>query len=287
LMLQNKYQLQIPPPFTVGSEGSGVIIEIHPSVKQFKVGDAVVAGMSVGSMAEEMVVSAVACVPKPKSFTHAQASAVSVGFSTAYHGLVQRGNLKSGEVLLVTGAAGGMGIAAIQLGKLLGATVIAAASTNKKVEVAKKVGADYVINYATQDMKEEVNKITNGKFADVIYEIVGGDVFEKCVRCIGDQGRLLVIGFASGQIPKIAANLPLVKGFSVVGVRAGASMMLHPELAVEMSQQLTKWTSEGKLVPHIEHVYDIAHVKDAFTVVADREVVGKSVVLFVPEKSKL
>jgi len=216
--------------------------------------------------------------------SHIHASAVFVGFATAYNGLVQRGQLKPGETLLVTGAGGGMGAAAVQLGKVLGATVIAAASSQEKLDVAKSLGADHLVNYEKEDLKDAVGKITNNKFVDVIYEPVGGDIFEKCLKCVGDEGRLLVVGFASGKIPNIPANIPLIKGFSVVGVRSGESMRRHPEKAMEIASKMVEWTSQGKLLPHIQ-VFDIERFRDAFKAVADRKVIGKAVIQLVGTSS--
>jgi len=287
LLLIGKYQLKPSLPFVIGSECSGEIIEVGKKVSHLKVGDQVIVGMSTGTLAEEVVAPALLCIKKPSSFTHEEAAALFVGFMTAYHGLVQRGNLKSGEWCLVTGSTGGMGLAAIQLAKILGAKVIAAASSDDKLEVARKLGADYFINYSKEDLKEKVEKITNGKYIDVCYEIVGGEIFEKCVRCMGDAGRLLVIGFASGIIPKLSVNMALIKGFSLVGVRAGESMRRNPQLAIEMYQRLQEWTDEGKLKPYIDKIFDLSNYKEAFTSIDTRKVLGKAVVRLQNVPSKL
>jgi len=264
-------------PFTVGSEASGEIVEVGESVNHLKIGQGVVIGMTVGAIAEEIVVHSNLCVPKPNKLDHCSASAIFVGFATAYNGLVHRGNLQKDEYLLVTGAGGGMGAAAVQLGKLLEAKVIAAASSEDKLEVARQLGADYTVNYATEDLKEAVGKITNNKFADVVYELVGGDVFEKTLRCVGDEGRLLVVGFASGKIPNIPANIPLIKGFSIVGVRSGESMRRHPEKAMEIASKMIEWTSQGHLKPHIE-IFNLNDFQLAFKALADRKIIGKAVI---------
>eukprot|EP01114_Cavostelium_apophysatum_P017290 TRINITY_DN5103_c0_g1_i2.p1 TRINITY_DN5103_c0_g1~~TRINITY_DN5103_c0_g1_i2.p1 ORF type:complete len:348 (+),score=92.83 TRINITY_DN5103_c0_g1_i2:45-1088(+) len=280
LMLVDRYQFKPTIPFTVASEGSGEVIEVGSAVKQHKVGDQVLVGMSLGMMAQEAIVNSMMAIPKPKNLTYEEASGLFVGYTTAYHGLVQRGNLKEGEFLLVTGAAGGMGAAAVQLGKALGAKVIACASTTKKLEAVKRLGADFLIDYTKEDMKQAVDKITDGKYVDVIYECVGGDIFAKCVRCIGDQGRLLVIGFASGVIPDLKMNMPLVKGFSVVGVRAGESMRRQPAVAMEMFSRVDELAATGKITPHVEKRFDMnmASVQDAFKLLANREAIGKIVV---------
>jgi NADPH2:quinone reductase len=286
LMLVGRYQVTPALPFIPGSEVSGKIIEVATDVKNLKVGDEVVVGMSPSGMATEMVVSGKICIPKPKALSHAQAAASVVGFMTAYNGLVTRGNLKKGETLLVTGAGGGMGLAAIQLGKLLGAKVIAAASSDDKLDIAKQMGADAVINYNTESLKDSLAKMTNNQYVDVCYEIVGGEIFDQCTRCMGDQGRLLVIGFASGVIPTVPANLPLVKGYSIVGVRAGESMRRNPKLTSEMFQKYLEWTTQGKLAPHVVQ-FQHNDYKNAFSTIADRKAIGKCVILWEEEKSKL
>eukprot|EP01116_Phalansterium_solitarium_P014163 TRINITY_DN31705_c0_g1_i1.p1 TRINITY_DN31705_c0_g1~~TRINITY_DN31705_c0_g1_i1.p1 ORF type:complete len:369 (-),score=80.21 TRINITY_DN31705_c0_g1_i1:105-1130(-) len=282
LMLVGKYQSKPDLPFIAGSEASGIVTEIGAKVTNVTVGDAVFV-MAAGAFAEELVAPAALCLPKPKSLTHAQASALFVGFMTAYHGLAQRGQLKAGETVLVTGAAGGMGSIAVQVAKLLGASVIAGVSSDDKLNVVKELGADFAVNYAKHDLRDKVMEFTSGKGADVIYDPVGGDVFDQCVRCVASEGRLLVIGFASGRIPTLPANLPLVKGFSLVGVRAGFSMQKHPHLAMEMFQQLTSWTSDGKLTPRVSFAYQPQRAKEALRLMAERKVTGKAVIQFAPE----
>jgi NADPH:quinone reductase-like Zn-dependent oxidoreductase len=221
---QGKYQYRPPLPFTVGSEASGVIIEVgSAAAAKWKVGDAVIVGMTNGdSMAEEIVTQSDKAIKKPGHFTHAEAAGLPVGFFTNWHALVHRGKIQKGEFLLVTGAGGGMGLSAVQLGVALGCRVIAAASTEEKLSYAKKAGAHFCINYSNlKELKDKVSAATDGHMADVIYEVVGGDVFTECIRCIAGGGRLLVVGFASGKIPSVPANMILVKGFSVVGVRSG------------------------------------------------------------------
>eukprot|EP01126_Amoeba_proteus_P066302 TRINITY_DN9564_c0_g1_i2.p1 TRINITY_DN9564_c0_g1~~TRINITY_DN9564_c0_g1_i2.p1 ORF type:complete len:204 (-),score=63.32 TRINITY_DN9564_c0_g1_i2:151-693(-) len=180
-----------------------------------------------------------------------------------------------------------MGIAAIQVGKALGATVIAAASSDSKLSVCKSVGADYLINYTTQDMKKEVEKITSGNFVDVVYENVGGDIFHQCVRCMAGGGRLLVIGFASGEIPKLPVNLPLIKGFSLIGVRSGAEMARDPQMTMEMIMELLKLTKQGKLKPFVHSVVPPERAQEAFQALSNRTVTGKAVICFGAPTSSL
>eukprot|EP01006_Ploeotia_vitrea_P022087 TRINITY_DN5449_c0_g1_i2.p1 TRINITY_DN5449_c0_g1~~TRINITY_DN5449_c0_g1_i2.p1 ORF type:complete len:285 (-),score=28.02 TRINITY_DN5449_c0_g1_i2:15-869(-) len=239
-----------------------------------------------GAMAEESVVDEHLCTLKPASISHAQAAGLLVGFNTAYHGLVQRGDLKAGETLLVTGAAGGMGLAAVELGKLLGATVIAAASSEEKLQLARQAGASETVNYSNlKDFKDQVMTKTGGRGVDVVYEVVGGEVFTQCTRVMAPLGRLLVVGFASGTIPTIPANIPLIKGFSVVGVRAGAEMRRNPAFALEMNKKVQEWGAEGKLSPLVTQV-NASGWKQLFTAMADRKVVGKAVVVW-EETAKL
>ncbi|PRP85310.1 alcohol dehydrogenase [Planoprotostelium fungivorum] len=294
LMLCGQYQHKPALPFTAGTEASGTVIEVGPGVPSYlKPGVDVMIGMSTGAMGDEMITPALNCIPKPKEFSHVEAAGLFVGYSTAYNGLVQRGKLREGETLLVTGAGGGMGMAAVQLGKALGATVIAVASGEDKLAAAKKVGADHTILVPQKDLKssnvlrDQVNKITKNKGVDVVYDVVGGDLFDQCVRIMGDEGRLLVIGFASGRIPAVPANLPLVKGFSVVGVRAGESMRRHPEYAMEMFQALNGFTSKGHLRPFLEKVYQRGEYREAFAALANRSVVGKSVIQWREAPAKL
>jgi len=277
-----RYQHAPALPFVPGNEISGEIIEVSEGVKHYKVGDEVIVGMSPNGLANEMVVAQEFCIPKPKGLSHVEASASIVGFMTAYNGLVTRGNLKKGEYLLVTGAAGGMGLAAVQLGKFLGAKVIAAASSDDKLKIAKQMGADEVINYNTESLKDRLATITNNKLVDVCYEIVGGNIFDQCSRIMGDGGRLLVIGFASGTIPTVPANLPLVKGYSIVGVRAGESMRRHPQLALEMAQKYSEWISQGNLVPHV-NVFTYEKFSEAFSAIANRKAIGKYVITWSPK----
>mmetsp|Transcript_66496 Transcript_66496/g.100200 ORF Transcript_66496/g.100200 Transcript_66496/m.100200 type:complete len:290 (-) Transcript_66496:30-899(-) len=286
-----RYKKKPQLPFVPGTEGSGVITEVGSETKKYKVGDEVLVTMVVGSHAEEIIVYESQCIRKPAGLTHVEASGLSVGFCTAYHGLIQRGKLTKGETLLVTGAAGGMGIAAIQLGKLIGAKVIAGASTDEKVQAAIDAGADEGINYSTNDLNKAVKNLTDNVGVDVVYEVVGGEIFDKCTRCVNGDGRLLVIGFAGGKIPKIAANLPLIKGYSVVGVRAGAAMQLNEKISREIFDAIEKWGQQNVLpIPVVQIVCDvhsqgIAGIKEAFRDLAQRKAIGKIVLQWRPSSS--
>lgn len=289
LMLQGKYQVKPPTPFVVCSEGSGVVAEAGAQ-SGFAVGDRVSFNMwAGGAAAEEAVVSAKQCSRLPASLSFEQGAGFHVGYVTAYHGLVQRGRLQRGETVLITGAAGGMGVAALQIAKLLGATVIAAASDDKKLAVLRTLGADHVVNIRTENLRDRVMEITQGRGAEVIYESVGGAVFDQCVRCISIQGkgRLLVIGFASGTIPKLSVNMALIKGFDLVGVRAGAQLMAEPQLAAELHAQVSRWAAEGRLVPHVHCVVPLERAQDAFRTLLDRSVIGKAVISTAPAAARL
>jgi len=279
LQLVGKYQMKPPLPFVPGAEAAGDVIEIGSSVKTVKVGDKVIVAMAQGMLAEQAVVLENQLIPMPRNLSYSEASGFGVGYFTAYHGLVHRGNLTKGDVLLVTGAAGGMGIAAIQVAKALGATVIASASSQEKLNACTRAGADHVVDYSKQDLKTEVEKLTKGKLANVVYENVGGEVAMQALRCVASQGRFLVIGFASGTIPSIPANIPLIKGFSVVGVRSGAEMLLNPKMTQEMIVALLGLADQGKLKPLIYCEVPLSKAQDAFFAIANRNVIGKAVVL--------
>jgi NADPH2:quinone reductase len=282
LMLQNKYQHKPPLPFVLCTEGAGIVREVGAGVRRFKVGDRVLFASMGGCAREEVVLPEAIChiLPSPLSFS--QGASFMMGYSTGYHGLVHRGNLKAGEWLLVTGAAGGMGIMAVELGKALGARVIAAASSDEKLAICKAAGADYVVNYSKQKLKDAVGEITKGSFCDVIYDVVGGEVFDQCVRCVAPMGqaRLLVVGFTSGTIPKFPVNMALIKGFSVVGVRSGAQLAIQPELNETMITDLLKMAEDGKLKPHVGSEYPPERAKEALTAMDERQVLGKSCITF-------
>lgn len=222
-MLQGRYQYRPALPFTAGSEASGVVVEVGSEVRDWKAGDEVVVGMSMGdALASEMTIPASRAIRKPPQLSHAEASALPVGFFTAYHALVHRGSARRGETLLVTGAGGGMGLAAVQLGVKLGLRVIAAASSEAKLDAARKAGAHHCIDYSNlKQLKSLVSGATGGSMANLVFEVVGGGVLRECIRCTASGGRVLVVGFAGGEIPAIPANLILVKGISLVGVRSG------------------------------------------------------------------
>ena len=278
LMTEGKYQLKPELPFTLGMELAGVIDAVGDAVTDLAPGDAVAGGSRIGAFADYIVMPAAGLRKKPSGFSFAEASAFGAAYLTAYVSLVRRGNLQAGETLLVHGASGGVGLAAVEVGKLLGATVIATSASDEKLKVVKARGADHVIN-VTRGFREEVKALTGGRGADVIYDPVGGDVFDESVRCIAFDGRLLVIGFTSGRIPSVNVNMPLIKGFSVVGVRAGEYGRQFPEKGRENLETVWRWAEEGRVRPHIHAEVALADWRRAFEMMRGREVVGKVVLV--------
>lgn len=277
LLCQGKYQLKLDPPFTPGMDLAGEITALGDDVSGFDIGDAVCGGGKFGGFAEYALVSAQGLQKKPDNFTFEQAAAYPAAYITAYVSLVRRGNLQPGETLLVHGASGGVGMAAVQVGKLLGATVIATGGSDKKLAQVKAFGADHVLNTA-HGFRTQVKDLTNGKGADVIFDPVGGDIFDESVRCIAFDGRLLVIGFTSGRIASVPTNMPLIKGFSVVGVRAGEYGRQFPDRGAENIAQIWLWARQGKTTPHIHATLPLDQTLKGFAMLQNREVVGKVII---------
>jgi NADPH:quinone reductase len=277
LIVQNKYQLKPPPPFSPGSEVSGVVKAVGDGVSTVKPGDAVFAVMGYGAFAEEASVDARRVMPIPRGMDFVAAAAFGLTYATADHALRDRGNVRDGETLLVLGASGGVGLAAIDVGKALNARVIACASSEEKLAACREHGADATINYATEDLRERIKVLTNGRGLDVVYDAVGGPYTEPALRSIAWRGRLLVIGFASGDIPKIPLNLPLLKGSAIVGVYWGEFANREPDRFADSLRQLERWHAEGRLKPHVSRTFPLERAADALTLMADRKVIGKVV----------
>ena len=278
LIIEGKYQFKPPFPFSPGGEAAGVISAVGEKISQFKVGDRVMALTGWGSFAEQVAVPAYNVLPMPAGMDFTTAAAFSMTYGTSMHALKQRGNLQAGETLLVLGASGGVGLAAVEIGKAMGATVIAAASSAEKLAVAKAAGADHLINYSEQSLKDELKTLTKGQGVDVIYDPVGGPLFEEAFRSIAWNGRMLVIGFASGEIPALPANLPLLKGAALIGVFWGAFAQRQPQDNVANFQQLFAWYGEGKLKPLVSQTFPLEKAGDAIDTLAKRKAVGKVVV---------
>lgn len=277
LLCQGKYQLKLDPPFTPGMDIAGTIEALGDDVDGFGIGDAVCGGARFGGFAEYAVVKADGLQHKPDALSFEQAAAYSAAYLTAYVSLVRRGRLQAGETLLVHGASGGVGMAAVDVGKLLGARVIATGGSDEKLAKVKAYGADHVINTAN-GFRETVKDLTNGRGADVVYDPVGGDVFDESVRCIAFDGRLLVIGFTSGRIATVATNMPLIKGFSVVGVRAGEYGRQFPDRGRANVAQIWDWARQGKTRPYVHDRLPLEQTVDGFRELLDRNVVGKMII---------
>ena len=279
LIIQGKYQYQPDLPFTPGAEIAGVVKEVGLGVSGIEVGDRVFAFIRSGGFSEEVSVPAEKIFDIPEKMDFKTASAFIMTYGTSYYALKHRAQLESGETLLVLGAAGGVGLAAVELGKIMGARVIASASTDDKLMVCKKFGADELINYSTQDFRSVINKITNGKGVDVVCDPVGGEITEKALRCTGWKGRYMVMGFASGKIPKIALNLPLLKGNSVIGVFWSDFIRREREAYICVLQDLISWFLEGKLNPLVSKTYPLEQADLALNDIIQRRVTGKIVLV--------
>ena len=278
LIIQGLYQFKPKLPFTPGSDVAGVVLAVGDGVRHVAVGDAVMGFVAHGGLAEQVIIPANACFPKPEQMDFPVAASFMMAYGTAYHALKDRGALKPGETLLVLGASGGVGLAAVELGKLMGATVIAAASTDEKLKLCGEYGADHLLNYAETDLKSALKELTGQKGVDVILDPVGGDYTESAFRAMGWEGRYLVVGFAAGAIPSIPLNLPLLKGASLVGVFWGQFAMTHPKENLQNARELMTWYAEGKLSPHIHKIFDLKDSPKAIEALMHRKVRGKVVV---------
>ena len=277
LIIQNKYQFKPPLPFSPGSELAGVVKEVGEGAGGFKPGDRVMAFTAYGAFAEEVKVDAARLLPMPEGMDFPSAAAFLLTYATSDHALRDRGALQAGETLLVLGASGGVGLAAIEIGKALGARVIACASSAEKLAVCREHGADAGIDYAREDLRERIKALTDGRGVDVVYDPVGGSYTEPAFRSLAWRGRLLVVGFAAGEIPKLPLNLALLKGASVVGVFWGDFARREPRQFADSVRQLGAWYAEGKLRPHVSQTLPLERAADALKLMAARQVKGKIV----------
>ena len=279
LIVQNKYQMKPALPFVPGSEYAGVIAALGAGVTHLKVGQNVACLSGTGGFGTHTVAPADRCMPLPAGFSFVDAAAFIMIYATSHHALIDRGQLKAGETVLVLGAAGGVGTAAIQIAKAMGARVIAAASTDEKCALCKSIGADETINYQTENLRERLKALTNGGGPDVIYDPVGGDFAEPAFRSIAWRGRYLVVGFASGPIPALPFNLALLKGASIVGVFWGDFSRREPKANAAMMAELAQWYAQGKVKPVIDATMPMADLKAAYAHMGSRGVKGKLVMV--------
>ena len=278
LIIQNKYQFKPPLPFSPGSELAGVVKAVGADVTGVKPGDKVIAFTTYGAFAEEVKTEATRLLPLPEKMSFEEGASFILTYATSDHALRDRGALKAGETLLVLGAAGGVGLAAIEIGKALGARVIACASSAEKLAVCREHGADELIDYSSEDLRERIKALTDGRGVDVIYDPVGGPYTEAAFRSIAWRGRLLVVGFAAGEIPKLPLNLALLKGAAIVGVFWGDFARREPRQFAESARQLARWYAEGKLRPHVSQAFPLELAVDALKLMAARKVKGKVVI---------
>ena len=279
LIVQNKYQMKPDLPFVPGSEYAGVIEAVGEGVTDLKVGQSVACLSGTGGFGTHALAQAKLCMPLPPGFPAVDAAAFIMIYATSHHALIDRAALKAGETVLVLGAAGGVGTSAIQIAKAVGARVIAAASTDEKCALCKSLGADETINYTTQNMREVLKGLTEGKGPDVIYDPVGGDFAEPAFRSIAWRGRYLVVGFASGPIPALPFNLALLKGASIVGVFWGDFARREPQANAATMTELAKWYAQGKIKPVIDRTMPMSELKAAYAHMGSRGVMGKLVMV--------
>jgi NADPH2:quinone reductase len=279
LIVQNKYQHKPALPFVPGSEYAGVVEAVGPGVTHLKVGQNVACLSGTGGFGTHTLAPAALCMPLPNGFSHVDAAAFIMIYATSHHALVDRAQLKAGETVLVLGAAGGVGTSAIQIAKAMGARVIAAASSDEKCALCKSIGADETINYATENLRERIKALTDGKGPEVIYDPVGGDYTEPAFRSIAWRGRYLVVGFAAGPIPALTFNLMLLKGASVVGVFWGDFAKKEPKANAAMMQELATWYAKGTIKPVIDSTMPMSQLKEAYAHMSSRAVKGKLVMV--------
>jgi NADPH2:quinone reductase len=277
LIIEGKYQFKPELPFSPGAEVAGVVKELGAGVTRFQVGDRVIAATTWGGYAQEVRAPVERVIRMPEGMDFETGAAFMLTYGTSHHALKDRAQLQTGETVLVLGAAGGVGLAAVEIAKVMGARVIAAASTDEKLAVCREHGADETINYSTEDLRERLKALTGGRGVDVVYDPVGGDFSEPALRSMAWRGRFLVVGFAAGSIPSLPLNLPLLKGCSIVGVFLGAFMRNEPQRNEAELQELVDWVQAGKLRPRLHAVFPLERAADAMREVTERKVAGKVV----------
>ena len=277
LIVAGKYQVRTPTPFIPGNEAAGIVTAVGKDIRRFAVGDRIIGALRGGAFAEKSVVEENMAIPLPVGLSFEQGAAYSIAYGTSYHALKQGANLQPGETVLVLGAAGGVGNTAVEIAKAMGARVIAAASTDEKLAFAKEAGADETINYYDCPLKETAKELTGGKGVDVVYDPVGGELSEQALRATGWHGRFLVVGFASGDIPRLPINLTLLKEASIVGVWWGPWAAKHTDDMLQNMQELEAMVADGKLRPRVTQAFALDDFADAFRVITERRVLGKVV----------
>lgn len=278
LMVKGQYQEKPPLPFTPGFEAVGEVVEVGEGCERLKVGDRIMGLIQNGGLAEQATLPETLAIPIPDGIDWTAAAAFPTAYGTSHAALKHRANLQPGETLVVHGAAGGVGLTAVEIGKIMGARVIATASTPEKLEVARSKGADELIDYSKEDVRQRIKDLTDGKGADVIYDPVGGKAFEASLRAINFEGRILVIGFASGDIPTIPANIVLVKNIAVIGLYWGSYSWKKPEVLMASLTELLGWLGDGKIKPHVSETHPLADASKALKALAERRSTGKVVV---------
>ena len=278
LMTQGKYQFRPDPPFVPGLEAAGEVIEVASDVHDIKVGDRVMAGGKGGALAEQWIVQQSAVSPLPPALSFSEGACWQTAASTAWHALVERGHLQAGETILVLGASGGVGMAAVKMAKQIGATVIGTGSNEEKLQAIHEAGADHLLDPSDPDLASSIKEMTDGRGVDVVFDPVGGDLALTATRAIAWNGRYLIVGFASGVIPSFPANHVLIKTYSLIGVRAGESPRRDPELAKRQSAALRQLAEQGAMRPHISHRFALADAAEALAVLERREAIGRVVV---------
>jgi len=280
LLIAGTYQVKVPPPFVPGNEAAGIIEAVGEGVTRYKAGDRVIITPRSGGFAEKCVVEENLCLPLPASMSYEQGAGFTVTYATSYHAFRQSTELRPGETVLVLGAAGGVGITAVEIARTLGARVIAAASSEEKLQFAREAGADETINYSEVSLREAVKELTGGKGVDVVYDPVGGELAQMALRSLAWHGRYLVIGFACGDIPEFPANIALLKEASIIGVWWGTWSNHNPGESLQNMVELAAMVDNGKLKPRVTETYSLEHYVDAFSTITERRARGKVVLTF-------
>jgi NADPH2:quinone reductase len=285
LMVSGQYQMRPPTPFAPGTDAAGIVVEVGKDVTRFEVGDRVACGDFYGAYAERVAVSQWFATRIPETVTFEVASTIRHVYGTAWYALVERGQLKAGETVFVTGAAGGVGLATVDLARHLGAKVIAGVGSDDKVAIVRRYGASEVINYRTEDVRERIRAITGNRGVDICFEMIGGEIFDQMTRLIAWNGRLMPIGFVGGKIPSVPMNLPLLKNYSIVGVFYGAAMRNEPEATALMYDKLMRLAADGSIQPFVQTVMRLDQAVEAMHMVANRQVQGRVVLRVQSEES--